>query len=121
MCSCNRRSVKVDQGFDDPVLLRLHHPERLLDLVEAELVCGHWCGIYLAGLHQPEDPAKPLAAPAVQAAVDLLVGHSHPEWLQRNFEWLRDLAVVAEVGDAPPGLGDPDCRIPRLGGTQRLD
>lgn len=111
----------MDQGPDDPVHFRLHHPERSFDLVEAELVRGHRRGVHLAGLHQPEDPTKPLAAPAVQPAVDLLVSHPHPERLQRDLEWLRDLAVIAEVGDKPPGIGDPNRRIPRFGGTQRLD
>src|SRR5215217_3305714 len=47
-------SVEVDQGLDDPVLFRLHHPERPFYLIEAKLMRGHRRGVHLTGLHQPE-------------------------------------------------------------------
>src|SRR3954453_3740721 len=91
-CGETKSLVEVDQGFDDPILFGLHHPECPFDLIEAELVCGHRRGVHLTGLHQSEDPAHPVAAPGAQPTVDLLISHPHSKRLQRYLQRLWALA-----------------------------
>ncbi|CCH77796.1 hypothetical protein BN12_2240006 [Nostocoides japonicum T1-X7] len=110
-----------DEGLDDAVLLGLHEPEPLENVVEGEGVGRHERRVEPAGPDEGEQSLHTVVAAGAQAGVDRLVGHPHAEGVERHGKGVGVLAVVADVRDATARLRDSDAGLPCLRESERLD
>ena len=111
---------KRDQRLDHPVLFGLHHPERLLDVLEWEPVRCQREGIDTPRLDQAHQAAHPLRAAGAQRRSDGLVAHAHAPGQPRDRHAVA-IAVVADVGDGPARARHTHARGEGLRRAQGLD